>query len=437
VLYLFRGHQGEWLGKNQDSSRGGRNVIDVYEEQLAAAIVGPMILVFPGISSEDNVVSGMATNFLAPGLTGASGVGTGRFEDYLMQEVIPYVDGHFRTIAHRTGRGVDGFSLGGFMSTKVASQHPERFRTVGSFDGTFMYADPTCQYIDPSDTVFTNSMFDPVYGAPLVTGGPRSLESSAYAARNNAANLICNSTAEQMQSLAWFVQYGPLSKEPLDANYRRGEHLVQKLRDKGVANAFADPVLDGGHKWAVADEHMRQTLPLHWGVLRASTALECGVNFASAAAGATASASSVYSSRSYSPAGVIDGERAGANWEQGGGWNDATRGLWPDWLQVSFSGAKTINQIRVYTLQDNFGSPTEPTSDVAATLYGLLDFDVQYWDGARWATVPGGSVTGNDRAMRVFDFPELTTTKIRVVVGRAREHFSRITEVEAVGCAQP
>ena len=31
------------------------------------------------------------------------------------------------------------------------------------------------------------------------------------------------------------------------------------------------PILDGGHNWHTADEHMRQTLPRHWSALGPST----------------------------------------------------------------------------------------------------------------------------------------------------------------------
>src|SRR4028118_975457 len=34
VLYLFRGHENEWINPHQDGSRQGRTVIDVYEELL-------------------------------------------------------------------------------------------------------------------------------------------------------------------------------------------------------------------------------------------------------------------------------------------------------------------------------------------------------------------------------------------------------------------
>ena len=72
-----------------------------------------------------------------------------------------------------------------------------------------------------------------------------------------------------------------------------------------------------------------------------------------------------------------------------------------------------------------------------ATLYGLLDYDVQYWDGNAWVTVPNGEIRGNDLVMRTVTFTPLTTTRIRINVLNAREHYSRIIEVEATGCSSP
>jgi hypothetical protein len=157
-------------------------------------------------------------------------------------------------------------------------------------------------------------------------------------------------------------------------------------------------------------------------------------NVALSATGAMATASSTATNRNYSPGSAIDGEHRGVNWENGGGWNDDTRNVWPDWLEVAFNGSKTINEIRVYTLQNDFHNPVEPTTTTPADVYGILDFDVQYWNGSAWVTVPGGSVTGNDKAMRVFTFPDITTTKVRVMVNNGRVYFSRIVELEAYGC---
>jgi enterochelin esterase-like enzyme len=261
VLYLLRGAASEWINKEQDPTRSGRNVIDVYEELLAGGSVGPMIFVFPGSASDDNAVPGMMTNFKAPHLTQAAGIGTGRFEDFFIRELIPFVDATYRTVAARAGRGIVGFSLGGFISAKLAAKFPGMFSTAGTFDGTHFYAAADSTQVDAErDRItFHNPMFDPVFDRPRDT---------AFAALNNGPNLVSNSSAAAMQSIAWFVQYGPREAEPGDSNFFRGEHLLEKLREKGVTNGVT-PVLRGGHNWKTADEHIRQTLPLHWKVLGA------------------------------------------------------------------------------------------------------------------------------------------------------------------------
>jgi hypothetical protein len=122
------------------------------------------------------------------------------------------------------------------------------------------------------------------------------------------------------------------------------------------------------------------------------------------------------------------------NWGAGGGgWNDATSNSYPDWVQVNFNGTKTIDEIDVFTLQDNVSNPVDPTETMTFTTYGITAFDVQYFDGANWVTVPGGGVSANNKVWRKFSFAPVTTAKIRVLVNNALASYSRITEVEAWG----
>jgi len=61
---------------------------------------------------------------------------------------------------------------------------------------------------------------------------------------------------------------------------------------------------------------------------------------------------------------------------------------------------------------------------------------VQYWNGSSWVTVPGGSVTSNNKIWRKFEFSSLITSKIRVLTNAAPDGVSRITEIEAYGPAE-
>lgn len=67
------------------------------------------------------------------------------------------------------------------------------------------------------------------------------------------------------------------------------------------------------------------------------------------------------------------------------------------------------------------------------TQYGIVDFQVQYWNGAGWQTVSGGSITGNNKVWKKVTFSQITTSKIRVNVTNALSNYSRVTEVEAWG----
>ncbi|HEV3467766.1 MAG TPA: M36 family metallopeptidase [Pyrinomonadaceae bacterium] len=164
--------------------------------------------------------------------------------------------------------------------------------------------------------------------------------------------------------------------------------------------------------------------------------LSCRVNVSSAEAGATAAASSVYPNWDFGAASAIDGDRTGKDWGAGGGWNDGTRATYPDWLEVTFASASTIDEVRVYTLQDNYAGGAEPTETTTANENGIIDFDVQTWDGTSWVTVPGGAIRGNSLALRSVTFPAVTTTKLRVLVLNSRLNYSRVVEVEAFGCGQ-
>jgi RHS repeat-associated protein len=112
---------------------------------------------------------------------------------------------------------------------------------------------------------------------------------------------------------------------------------------------------------------------------------------------------------------------------------DGTSNSYPDWIQVNFNGNKTIDEIDVFTLQDNYSNPSEPTESMTFSLYGLVNFQVQYWNGLGWVTVSGGSITGNNKVWKKINFSQITTSKIRVNVTSALANYSRVTEVEAWG----
>lgn len=157
------------------------------------------------------------------------------------------------------------------------------------------------------------------------------------------------------------------------------------------------------------------------------------VNVALAANGGVATASTTLSG--YAPSGANNGDTRGLNWSTSGGWADNTANTFPDWLQIQFNGPKTIDEIDVFTLQDNYANPGIPNEAMTFTTYGITSFDVQYWNGSVWVNVTGGGVSGNNFVWKKLTFTPLTTERIRVSVNNSAGGYSCITEVEAYGVA--
>src|SRR6185436_16232130 len=151
-------------------------------------------------------------------------------------------------------------------------------------------------------------------------------------------------------------------------------------------------------------------------------------NVALASAGGVASASSTYSP-GYPVSAVNNNERAGTGWNNGGGWADGTPGTFPDWVQITFNGSKTLDRVVVYSLQDNFNQPVEPTDTTIFATYGITAFTVQGWDGVNWITL--ASVSGNTLVKRTVTFPAYSTDRIRINITAARSAGSYVTEIEA------
>src|SRR5678815_390660 len=57
----------------------------------------------------------------------------GRYHDYVANELVDYVDSHYRTIASKASRAIAGLSMGGRIASMTALTHADRFSAVGAF----------------------------------------------------------------------------------------------------------------------------------------------------------------------------------------------------------------------------------------------------------------------------------------------------------------
>jgi S-formylglutathione hydrolase FrmB len=58
-----------------------------------------------------------------------------RYETYMTQELIPFIDKNYRTLAQKESRAITGLSMGGHGAITLAAKHPTLFIAAGSMSG--------------------------------------------------------------------------------------------------------------------------------------------------------------------------------------------------------------------------------------------------------------------------------------------------------------
>jgi hypothetical protein len=150
---------------------------------------------------------------------------------------------------------------------------------------------------------------------------------------------------------------------------------------------------------------------------------QTGTNVGLQTNGGHASASSVL--QMWPPQEAIDGDRIVYHWV------GQQPFVFPGWLRVDFPSSQTIDEIDLYFHQDYSHGPFTDPGATLTSIYALSDFDLQYWTGTAWVTLPGGQVRGNNLVWRRFTFPPVTTSAIRVWVVASASGGVAIQEVEA------
>ena len=133
VLYFLAGFTG--TGKMMLNTSAFEEAIDARLDRLiASGAMPPAILVLPDCM----------TRFGGSQYTNSSA--TGRYEDYVIDELVPFVDERLRTKPGRDHRGVTGKSSGGYGALRLAMRHPDVFGALGSHAGDAYFA--YCYYLD-------------------------------------------------------------------------------------------------------------------------------------------------------------------------------------------------------------------------------------------------------------------------------------------------
>jgi S-formylglutathione hydrolase FrmB len=91
----------------------------------------------------DSMVASGSTPFIVVTPVGGqvvdpdAGEWAGVWEDYVVRDVVPWVDSHLSTIAAPQGRALEGLCAGGFGAVDIGLRHPGMFAALGSWEGYF------------------------------------------------------------------------------------------------------------------------------------------------------------------------------------------------------------------------------------------------------------------------------------------------------------
>jgi enterochelin esterase-like enzyme len=155
----------------------------------------------------------------------------GQYGDYLLKEVIPYTEAHYRVRTDRAGRAIGGISMGGAAAAVHAFRDPSRFSAVG---------------------IHSPALFS----GPPENGGPPwifGLDRESFAMRN-PADVARNLTPDSQPRI--YLDTG-------SRDMMRGlvEQLHDVLDERGIAHHFV--INAGGHDKTYWEPRMPEYLAFY------------------------------------------------------------------------------------------------------------------------------------------------------------------------------
>lgn len=211
TLYLLHGR-----GGNEGSWEADGQVGAVLDRLVATGTIPPVLAVMPDAGSSWYVDAAAE-----------------RMESAIVRELVPQVDGRYRTIPERRGRAVVGYSMGGYGALRYALVHAGLF-------GAAVLLSPAVYDRDPPEDSSARALA--AFGRPFDPAAWRALNYPAALERFLPAGL----------RLPVFVAAGDdehVPARPRDNVAVQAAELQARLRAAGQPARLR--ILAGGHDWGV------------------------------------------------------------------------------------------------------------------------------------------------------------------------------------------
>ena len=162
----------------------------------------------------------------------------GNYEDYIINDLIPYVDKKYRTLNERGGRAIVGLSMGGYGAMKFALKYPSKFFYAASFSGAL--------YV-PSNMRLDGSAISKSQHAAF------GKEKSEHWAKKGINSLIDSVSIASLPYL-----YMSVGKDDNVRFIESNRAFSEKLRSKGAAYEYHEK--PGAHTWLFWDQEIKIAL---------------------------------------------------------------------------------------------------------------------------------------------------------------------------------
>jgi len=136
VVYLLHGficHDEFWFGEDLSWWSPGLkiDILPVLDNLITGNLITPMIVVSPDSYNTYNG-SWYKNSFVS-----------GNWEDFIVQEVVEYVDSNYNSLPSAESRGIAGHSMGGFGAINISMIYPSKFSAAYLLAGAFFNFEET------------------------------------------------------------------------------------------------------------------------------------------------------------------------------------------------------------------------------------------------------------------------------------------------------
>jgi len=227
ILYFLHG-----LGDNEQTlfKSGGWTLIDDLRHELK---IGDFLLVAP---------EGKRSFYIN------SANGKTPYNDFFLQEFMPFIEKKYRVQPGRASRAITGISMGGYGALRFAFAHPELFSAVSAQSAALIFETPQQLNAAAGVGVSFNSMLGAAFGQPINAAVWKDNDVFELARKNQAA----------LHKMSIYFNCG----DEDDFDFEKGaEKLHKELTTEGIKHEYH--LYPGDHSPQYFLEHIAEVMKFH------------------------------------------------------------------------------------------------------------------------------------------------------------------------------